>query len=180
MSTTKPTNSLNKAQLFYYWSVPFFTIFSFLIAVYGLYQVVLVQQENKEFYKELKTIDLMSSFQNRYDDIMHTSKKLSNEGILDGVIYYERFWNLQLEQWQYFNKGYVDCSTYSYWMLCRYREWIKNDSVGGITFQDGFKLGLSGLEAPKFKSFMSTVFENYSYTKTYCADMKLKDELITR
>ena len=176
MADSNSNPSLTKAQLFYYWCVPFFTIFSFLIAVYGLFQVVEVQKENKEFYKELKTIDLMSSFQNRYDDIMHTSKNLSNDGLVDAVVYYERFWNLQLEQWQYFNKGYVDCNTYTYWMTCRYREWVKNDRIGGVSYQEGFKKGLMGLEAPKFKKFMTNVFESSSYTQEYCTVKNLKEE----
>lgn len=158
---------MNNGKLFYYWSVPIFTILSFAIAISSLLTVVEIERTNLEYNQELKSIDLMNSFQSRYDKIIYDYKKEALDDIIPVQEYYNRFWNLQLEQWQYFNKGYIDGNTYCYWMKCRYREFQKNEMVKGIKYEEGFKNAVKILEVPKFKNFMNNVFSDVEYVRTY-------------
>lgn len=115
----------------------------------GIYSIALIMSiitfsfHIKRQY-EMKTIDLMRSFQSRYDKLVWE--------VVDGVQnksqaaqYYSRYWNLQLEQYEYWKQGYIDDNIYAYWMRLR-RATYNNpilDPLGnripGYGYQEGWK-----------------------------------------
>ena len=85
-----------------------------------------------------KIIDVTINCQKRFDTIVWESVRLINEGKVEVEEYYERYWNLQLEQFQYWKLGFINDEIYKYWMSARFKEWNQNKSIGEISYQDGW------------------------------------------
>jgi hypothetical protein len=109
-------------------------------------------------WKENKAVDVMLRCQERYDDIVWNYKqKVRNSGI-DELEFYERFWELQVEQFQYWRKGYISDEIYECWAYQRHREWLENKNLRSLSYQDGWKK-ICGLEVQNvFTQFMNLVF----------------------
>src|SRR5437764_977233 len=64
--------------------------------------------------RQMKTIDLMRSFQERYDRLEWVeSKAVHDEDTAKR--YFARYWNLQLEQYEYWKQGFIDDKIFAYW-----------------------------------------------------------------
>jgi len=110
--------------------------------------------------REMKGIDLLATFQKRYDELAYDvrsrvndptklvardsasqstqfndSTKTTSEKSKD---WYHRFWDLQFEQYQYWKLGYINKDIYVTWMEFRKHEWDTNDSLAGMTYQEGW------------------------------------------
>ncbi|HEX4055475.1 MAG TPA: hypothetical protein VHX86_14515 [Tepidisphaeraceae bacterium] len=76
--------------------------------------------------RKMKTIDLMRAFQERYDKLRWDIAK-DVKGKQTAREFYSRFWNLQLEQYEYWQHGLIDDRIYTYWMQMRRTEWGETD-----------------------------------------------------
>jgi hypothetical protein len=82
-----------------------------LVSVYSM--SINIQRQH-----EMKTIDLMGHFQDRYDELIwevadHVTDTEKAEN------YFSRYWNLQLEQYEYWKQDLIADDIYAYWMGLR-------------------------------------------------------------
>ncbi len=118
-------------------------LISAFAAISALIISLISYRRNIETLLEMKTIDLMRSFQDRYDKMrwdMATAVKTPQEA----EHYYARFWNLQLEQYEYWRRHLIKDEIFEYWMNVRRYESQNNGSnllpnVVGYSFADGWK-----------------------------------------
>jgi hypothetical protein len=104
-------------------------------------------------------MDVAIGCQHRYMDTVFDAKMLVKEGKVKGEDYYLKFWNLQIDQFQYWTLGYIETEIYRYWMQCRHRESERNETLGGISYDAGWKLAQEQLcPPPAFVEFMTKVF----------------------
>lgn len=69
-----------------------------------------------ELSRVSKRAEITNSFQNRYSDLIWNVKKsVGKDSILEDE-YYQRYWHLQLEQYQYFIRGFIDIEIFKSWM----------------------------------------------------------------
>jgi hypothetical protein len=139
------------------------TVLSFLAFGFSLYTL----NFNSEKQRELKTLDLMANFQERYDEIMWETKDRveTNHNAKD---WYTRFWNLQLEQYEYWKKGYISDETYEYWMAHRRHSFNENNNPFinkpevTITYKEGWEYSSKHLVLSEhrmgFRKFMESIF----------------------
>lgn len=138
------------------------TLASVLISAmsFGFAVCALLYTVHKE--REMKIIDLLSHFQQRYDQITYEVKSevqaLPEAQARPLEAYYYRFWDLQLEQYQAWKAGFITPEIYSSWMEQRQREWGRNWAVGGKTYQDGWRETKEYLNNKEFADFMDKVF----------------------
>lgn len=76
------------------------------------------QSINIQRQHEMKMVDLMTHFQNRYDVLMWEVAPAVDE-MEDAQSYFSRYWNLQLEQYEYWQEGLIEDDIYAYWMGLR-------------------------------------------------------------
>jgi hypothetical protein len=89
--------------------------------------------------RHLKGIDLLQSFQKRYDELAYDMRpKIKPDEPDRAHVFYMRFWNLNFEEYQYCKADLIDRTIYSTWMGSRKLEWDINDPVGGIRYQDSW------------------------------------------
>lgn len=74
--------------------------------------------------------------------------------VADPIVFYERFWSLQLDQFTHWKNGFIDAGVFDTWMKGRYREWQDNEPFGNMKYRDGYEKVIATWETPKFKSFM--------------------------
>lgn len=67
---------------------------------------------------EMKTIDLMWHFQDRYDNLVWEIAPAVHDDA-GARAYYGRYWNMQLEQFEYWQQGLIEDDVYAYWMALR-------------------------------------------------------------
>ncbi len=133
----------------------FISALSFGFAIYAL--IYTLDQQRK-----MKVIDLLAEFQRRYDEVTYDVKGKVQAQPQVGQVrpeeYYRRYWDLQLEQHQYWKSGYITREIYSSWMDFRRREWLANEQVGGKSYQDGWQEAKRYLDDYEFSNFMERVF----------------------
>lgn len=111
----------------------------------------------------LKTVDVMIHFNKVYDDVAyreHSSLQSDPLAATPARVqqHYRRFWNLQLEQFIMFRKGFIEPDIFRYWMQCRYDEMKANEVVGDMTYKQGWEQASKTLKRTDFEIFMNHVF----------------------
>lgn len=72
----------------------------------------------------------------------------------------ELYWHLQIDQFQYWKKGYIKDDTYRWWMKCRRNEWENNEKIGDISYRDGWNHAKTKLRPPsEFIKFIELIFK---------------------
>jgi hypothetical protein len=121
------------------------TTVSVLIALSAVKRSAENQRNIVENQRDMKGIDLLVSFQQRYDALAYDARSQASLNITDAekstkaMEWYRRFWDLQFEQYQYWKKGYINYDIYESWMDFRWHEWDTNDSLNGVTYRVGWK-----------------------------------------
>jgi hypothetical protein len=111
-----------------------------------------------EFALDAKKVDLLQSFDQRYNTLHRTEVTLrsqqqplpsffNREGTPprqpnpDGawVQYWERFFDLQLSQHFYYKRGYVDDEVFRGWLAFRQQDFINNVSVGDLYYREAWR-----------------------------------------
>lgn len=165
---------------------------SMVLALYVVYLTTTTQtaltDKAMKAQRELKEIDLRQNFLKRYEEIAFDQKErvkaLRAESAQDkelarekAVSYYRRFWDLQLEEYQFRCDGLIDERIYASWMDFRHEEYRGNEALQGITYQDGWKevsdyfLNRERSKRPyyaNFISFMEKVFKGETEADLDC------------
>jgi hypothetical protein len=136
-----------------------------LAAIFAVILSIFTFRFSQRRLHEMKTIDLMRSFQDRYDRLVfEDSIDETPEGERH---FYLRYWNLQLEQYQYWKQYLIEDGIFEYWMALRreaYNETMhpfrRKLSVpfakGWEEAKQGLKLGLH--RGGDFQRFMDHIF----------------------
>lgn len=111
----------------------------------------------------LKSVDVLIHFNNMYDAVAYVEREnLRNDPVAATQErieqHYRRFWNLQLEQYLLFKKGFIDPDIFRYWMQCRFEEWNDNQVIGGISYKQAWETTAKTLKQFDFFGFMNRVF----------------------
>lgn len=128
---------------------------------------------NTKKQREMKTIDLKKDYQKRYDELVwDIQSKVKNDN--DALKWHERFWNLQLEQYEYWIQGFIDHDEYEYWMEFRrtsYRNKFNpfDDNSITISFEKGWEESVEKLKLhmhkKRFDDFMDKIFNSDQTTR---------------
>ncbi len=121
---------------------------------------------NTTVQHEMKQIDLMRHFQDRYDKIIwEVSKEVTDERTANA--YFDRYWNLQLEQYEYWKQGLIDDDVFAYWMKLRRESYMDaewrpfEETLPDYTYKQGWehaRLALRiDLHTFDFSDFMADV-----------------------
>ncbi len=111
----------------------------------------------------LKSVDVIIHFNKIYDEVAFREYMFLKEdpvAATDARLrqHFRRFWNLQLEQFIMFKKGYIDPDIFRYWMQCRHEEMKTNERLGSMTFKEGWDYASKMLKNTDFEIFMNHVF----------------------
>jgi|SRR6266853_3447517 len=142
-------------------------LFSVIISVGSLFFAISALLYTVHNEREMKTIDLLTHFEQRYDYLVYEQKSNlqampEEESRPLAEAFYRRFWDLQFEQYQEWREGYITPKIFNSWMRLRHCEWEQNEKIGGVTYQEGwqgFKKYL-GSEDDGFSAYMEDVFKN--------------------
>ena len=116
---------------------------------------------------EMKTIDLMRSFQDRYDKLVFEAADQVKNGE-EAERFFYRYWNLQLEQYEYWKQGYIDDRVYAYWMAFRRAEYKEDEKLfkrhPAATYKQGWEKAKELLKLDlhpigDFQEFIEEVFD---------------------
>ena len=119
--------------------------------------------------REDKAVEMTSYFQQRYADVSSEREALSHPAAnrTDSLAHPHRchevavhFWNLQLEQYQFWRKGLIPQEFFEYWMRCRhYEEGKAQLSFGTMSYLESWEYAKGVLNHPEFASFMDAVLK---------------------
>lgn len=129
------------------------SILAFLLSVLG----VILKYKTYLRTKELKSIEITYDFQKRFESIYSDFNK-GDKTEDDIERYFLMFWNFQVVQYQYYQKGYVDATIFNYWMLHRIQE-FKYSKVKDITYKDGWKKASERIPLKPFKDMINEISE---------------------
>jgi hypothetical protein len=103
---------------------------------------------------------LISSCHHRFETVVFDERPLVEAGHKDPLEWHERFWNLQFDQYQYWNQGAIDDDTYAHWMYQRHVEWLENKKTGGLSYRKGWEHAVQkfGWKGKEFEQFMKDAF----------------------
>lgn len=134
------------------WAIP--TTLTSLIALY----TIVILRKSLIQTKEHQSINLTNDYQKRYEAIKYDVGVADLRSNSDWENYYLKYWNLQFEQFEYFKKGYIDESIYTYWLIVRYGEYHENAKTGKMNYKNGWDFVSDKTVSTEFKSFMERVF----------------------
>lgn len=69
--------------------------------------------------RRLKSTDVMAAFQLRYDTLMFNFRAEVDQGKHPVQLFYSRYWNLQMDQYQAWRAYLISDPVYHYWMRTR-------------------------------------------------------------
>ena len=138
--------------------------------------------------RELKEIDVRHYLLKRYEEIVFDEKEkvksLRARTSMEKQIarnsafsYYHRFWDLQLEEYQFRCDGLIDKRVYASWMDFRRGEYQINNHLQSVTYKEGWEeakiyfLEREPSRAPYytyFIEFMEKVFQGETQANPIC------------
>jgi hypothetical protein len=122
-----------------------------------------------ELARQGKQSDILLQCNERFSRIWEM--RANPQVVMDPIVFYERFWSLQLDQFTHWKDGFVDAGVFDNWMKGRYRQWQDNPQCGTMSYREGYEKAVASWETPKFKSFMFEVHNHgpdaaYEWWKT--------------
>jgi len=105
---------------------------------------------------ESKNSDIISEFNTRFS---RTWEMRANPDVKSSPeVFYDRFWSQQLDQFSAWQRGWLSEEDYKYWLEGRHRDWELNESLGAMSYRDGYNKTVSKWSYhSKFHDFMNTV-----------------------
>jgi hypothetical protein len=156
---------LSLAQVLFYFLIP---IVSFLT----YFQAKEIAKNTSSLNKNSKKVDVMMVFHKRYDELKFEKEPMEKQTSVDGELtqdlknYYYRFWNLQLDQWQYSKLDFLDDEIYSHWLNSRRLEWKSLDEYEKNVYKIGLEYAMKMIGNEEFKVFIyKVVFEDEKISK---------------
>ena len=112
-------------------------------------------RQSQELTRQSKQSDVTREFNSRYSRAWEMQYKPEIKA--DPIPYYERFWNLQFDQFNAWRDGFVSDEIYKYWLTNRHTDWLTNKPIGSISYQDGFAQTVPTWSHTPFQEFMNTL-----------------------
>jgi len=128
----------------------------FFQVVTGLGTLVILYQ-SLVLTRRLKKADVLMECGRRFDQLVDRRESICNGSQKDSCYYYERFWNLQNDEFSLWREGYIDDKTYEGWLEARQEEFRNNETVGDMTYEDGWNHFKKKTKDSIFKAFMQLV-----------------------
>lgn len=109
--------------------------------------------------REDKAVEMTSYFQKRYADVTAEREALSVDtrdtiACKRAAIHY---WNLQLEQYQFWKRGLIPKEFFVYWMNLRHREAKAHERFGSMNYLRSWFYAKDVLAHEKFTRFMNKI-----------------------
>jgi hypothetical protein len=109
--------------------------------------------------KRLKRGEILLEFFRRFDALVERRESIQLSGPkTDSSHYYERFWNLQNDEFTMWREGYIEDKSYRAWLDVRHEEYRVNESTGDKSYQEGWDHYANINKDAEFQSFMREVF----------------------
>jgi hypothetical protein len=151
----------------------FFNALQAISALITVYILFLTQDTNRRSLETarhnleanilLKQMDVYNACSVRYEKIVAESQRLSKLDIddKDGIGYYLRFWELQHNQFIFFQRGYIDTRIMIAWMNWRKDEYRDNvrlsDKNSTIDYKWGWRHAADRFKNTEFTNFIEEV-----------------------
>jgi len=151
------------AQILFYLIIP---IVSFLT----YFQARRIAKNTSNLNKNAKKVDVMMVFHKRYDELKFEKKPNDKKSLDSGELtdelknYYYRFWNLQLDQWQYSKLDFLDDEIYSHWLTLRRIERNNLSEIEKDVYDKGLEHAKKMISIDEFSEFIDKVV--YGHEKT--------------
>ena len=104
---------------------------------------------------------IIQDCQREYSRLVYEELPRVQAGAADPRLWFNAYWGHQFNQWTLWKRGDIDALTFSLWMFFRHAEWMKNERVGGMSWQEGWESALAsiaGLKETDFAPFMRSIF----------------------
>jgi hypothetical protein len=138
-------------------------VFSVLIGVATISVLILTLKLNtrsQALAKQSKQADVLADFNARFS---RTWEMRANADIKDNpIVFYERFWSLQFDQFDAWRRGFVPEESFAFWANSRYDDWVANKSLGQMGYKDGFRKTVEDWKDSAFLTFMNTLHKSGS------------------
>lgn len=147
-----------------------------IVLALTLLVTVILQLRGMLIQRQLKAADMRIVFENRWHDLMkelsiiekETDQLISNNKIekAETIIldFYQRYWFLNMDQYEYWKTGFLDSNAFFHWLVFRREEWflnsIKKDLTNCISYREGFFKSQKNLFNPEFVLFLNTLFKS--------------------
>jgi hypothetical protein len=86
----------------------------------------------------MKKTDVFMECSRRYDSLVAVRDNLA-VAKLNSKAYFERFWMLQVDQYNHWRRGYIEDHVYRLWLYDRHAEFMANHSIGGVPYRAGWE-----------------------------------------
>lgn len=112
----------------------------------GGYACVVVSRTELALQSQILTLqskqaDIVGDFNARFSRTWEM--RASPDVRADPIVFYERFWSLQFDQFEMWRQGLVPEETFRCWFNNRYDNWVANKSLGDLSYQEGFEKPLA-------------------------------------
>jgi hypothetical protein len=159
MSQINPDSIFNALQGF----SALCTVYILLLTQKTNNRALVTARQNLEANILLKQMDVYNACSVRYEQIGAESHKLCKIRIdeKDGLAFYLRFWELQHNQFVFFQRGYIDTLIMISWMNWRKDEFLANAPLSVenslINYQWGWKNVSERFKNTEFRNFIEEV-----------------------
>jgi hypothetical protein len=114
-----------------------------------------IARENLKAQKEVISVEIMLKFREKYDELVFKEKELNEDD------FYRLFWELQLDQFVSWLKGYIAEDLFVSWMKCRHKEYLRDGIYGRKNYRKNYQKFKREFEPTQiFKEFMNLVFKD--------------------
>lgn len=122
-----------------------------------LYFTYRLNKRSQELARQSKQADVIGEYNARFS---RTWEMRANPNIVENpLVFYERFWSLQFDQFHSWRQGFIPEDIFYYWVASRYDDWIANKPLGAMQYKDGFQRTVGEWKGSEFKDFMTTLHE---------------------
>jgi hypothetical protein len=151
-TSSKPSGSISDTAAIIEKIPQFFQVVTGIGTLLVLYQSLVLT-------RRLKKADVLMECGRRFDQLVDRRESICNGSQKDSCYYYERFWNLQNDEFSLWREGYIDDKTYEGWLEARHEESLKNEMVADRSYKDGWIHFRGKTKDRVFLEFMEYVFD---------------------
>jgi hypothetical protein len=119
-----------------------------------------LHKSSQELAKQSKQADILGDFNARYSRIWEMR---ANDDIINKpIVFYERFWSLQFDQFDAWCRGFVPKDSFIFWVESRYDDWVADKPFGQMSYQKGFEETVGKWKLSAFVTFIKTLHSSGS------------------
>jgi hypothetical protein len=132
-----------------------FTTIMSVATVVILYLTLKLNQRILQLTWESKQADVFGEYNARFSRIWEM--RANPNVISNPLVFYERFWSLQFDQFSSWRQGFVPEDNFRYWIERRYDDWVEDKPLGSMNYRDGFHQVVANWRAREFQDFMNAI-----------------------